>query len=288
MLDGLIFMLYRRLFGKGKAVNNTFDAKTALTTIKRFITGSLLRSGLEGYVLGLSGGIDSALSASLAVEAVGKEKVFGILMPYRTSSEDSVTDAMELVMQLGIDHRKVDISPMVDAYFAGMEKPIEVRMGNKMARERMSILFDVAHGMNRLVLGTGNRTEICLGYTTWYGDSACSINPVGELYKTEVRQLAEMLGVPESIRTKAPSADLWAGQTDEDEIGVTYDKIDSLLKRLVDDGEKSMSKLEADGFDGIDISRVVSLLTRYSFKRRLPDIAPLGRVAVPESIQLET
>ena len=268
-------------------MSDTFDSKTALTTIKRFITGSLLKSGLEGYVIGLSGGIDSALSASLAVEAVGKEKVFGVLMPYRTSSEDSLTDALDLVRQLGIDYRKVDISAMVDAYFAGMEKPSEVRMGNKMARERMSILFDVAHNMNRLVLGTGNRTEICLGYTTWYGDSACSVNPIGELYKTEVRQMAEIIGVPESIRTKAPSADLWAGQTDEDEIGITYDKMDRLLNRLVDDGEKSMSKLETEGFDITDISRVVSLLTRYSFKRRLPDVAPLGRVAVPDSIQLE-
>jgi NAD+ synthase len=265
----------------------SFDPEKTITTLKRFITGKLSQSGLEGYVIGLSGGIDSAVSASLAVEAVGKDKVLALLMPYRTSAGNSLTDALELVTSLGIDHRQVDITPMVDAYYANIENPGPIRMGNKMARERMSILFDVAHETNRLVLGTGNRTEIALGYTTWYGDAACSIDPLGELYKTEVRRVAEVLGVPETIRTKPPSADLWQGQTDEGEIGVTYEKIDQLLTRLIDDGEKSMSRLESEGFDKSDISRVVSLLTRFSFKRHLPEIAPLGRNSVPDSIQLE-
>ncbi len=267
-------------------MDTLFESEKAITIIKRFITGKLLQSGLNGYVIGLSGGIDSALSATLAVEAVGPDKVYALLMPYQSSSRNSVTDAQQLVDKLGIDHRLVDITPMVDAYFAGIEQPGEMRRGNKMARERMSILFDVAHGMNRLVLGTGNRTEICLGYTTWYGDSACSVNPLGELYKTEVRLLGQTLGIPDSILTKPPSADLWEGQTDEGEIGVTYENIDRLLKRLVDDGEKSMSRLEGEGFDRTDISRVVSMLTRTSFKRRLADIAPLGRRPVPDSIQL--
>ncbi len=228
-----------------------------------------------------------AVSATLATEAVGPDKVLAVLMPYRTSSEDSVTDAMELIGRLGIAHRTVDISPMIDAYFSEIEAPGQVRRGNKMARERMSILFDIAHETNRLVLGTGNRTEICLGYTTWYGDAACSINPLGELYKTEVRLLAEKLLIPESIRSKPPSADLWVGQTDEGEIGVSYDQIDRLLRRLVDDGEKSMARLESEGHERTDISRVVSLLSRFSFKRHLPDIAPTGRSSIPDSIQLE-
>ncbi len=268
-------------------MTEAIDAEKTITTIKRFISGKLLQSGLDGFVVGLSGGIDSAVSATLATEAVGREKVLAVLMPYRTSSENSVTDAMELIGRLGIAHRTVDISPMIDAYFSEIEAPGQVRRGNKMARERMSILFDIAHETNRLVLGTGNRTEICLGYTTWYGDAACSINPLGELYKTEVRLLAEKLLIPESIRSKPPSADLWVGQTDEGEIGVSYDQIDRLLRRLVDDGEKSMARLESEGHERTDISRVVSLLSRFSFKRHLPDIAPTGRSSIPDSIQLE-
>jgi NAD+ synthase len=150
----------------------------------------------------------------------------------------------------------------------------------------MSILFDVSHAMNRLVLGTGNRTEICLGYTTLYGDSACSLNPIGHLYKSDIRSLARELSIPEAIITKPPSADLWVGQTDEGEIGLTYEEIDRLLRRLVDDGERSMAELEAEGFDTTAISRIVSLINRNSFKRRLPDVAPLGRVDIPDSIQL--
>lgn len=267
-------------------MNTVIEPEIALTAIKRFITDKLLQTGLNGYVIGLSGGIDSALSATLAVEAVGPDKVYALLMPYRTSSGNSVHDAKQLIEKLGIEHRFVDITPMVDAYFAGIERPGEIRKGNKMARERMSILFDIAQETNRLVLGTGNRTEICLGYTTWYGDAACSVNPLGELYKTEVRLLAKTVGIPDNIITKPPSADLWVGQTDEGEIGTTYEIMDHLLRRLVDDGERSMSQLESEGFDQADVSRVVSLLTRYSFKRHMPQIAPLGRTRIPDAIRL--
>ena len=155
-----------------------------------------------------------------------------------------------------------------------------------MARERMSVLFDIAQETGRLVLGTSNRTESCLGYTTWFGDSACSINPVGELYKTEVWALAELVGVPEQIRNKPATADLWVGQTDEDEIGVSYITIDKILKRIVDDDVLSMSKLAEEGFDRTDLSRVVSLLNKNSFKRRQPDVAPLGRGLVPDYLEL--
>jgi len=267
-------------------VTTKFDIEQAITTIKRFIYGKLLQSGMKGYVVGLSGGIDSAVSTTLAIEAVGKEKVLALLMPYRTSSESSIADAVGLAEKLGIDHRRVDITPMIDAYFPEINEANRLRAGNKMARERMAILFDVAQELDLLVLGTGNRTEICLGYTTWYGDSACSINPVGELYKTEVRQLARTLGLPDHIVNKVPTADLWAGQTDEGEIGVTYEQIDRLLRRLVDDGVTSMSVLEGKGFSATDISRVISLLNRNYFKRRMPDVAPLGREPIPEYIEL--
>lgn len=263
------------------------DTERTISLIRDFLAGKLSESGLDGYVVGLSGGIDSALSTTLATKAVGADRVFAVLMPYRTSSENSVTDALALIELLGLEYRKIDISPMVDAYFEGIGPVNEIRRGNKMARERMSILFDVAHEMNRLVLGTGNRTEICLGYTTWYGDAACSVNPIGELYKSEVRLLAAELDVPQAIIAKPPSADLWEGQTDEGEIGVTYERMDRLLARLVDDGEKSLAGLQAEGFDKSDIVRVVSLLTRFSFKRHVPEIAPLGRTPIPDHIRLE-
>ncbi|MCB2231384.1 NAD+ synthase [bacterium] len=265
-----------------------FDCDNAITTIQRFITGQLAASGLSGYVIGLSGGIDSAVSCALAVRAVGSEKVLAVLMPYRSSSESSRSDARALVEQLGIEHRTVDISPMIDAYFPEITEPVRLRAGNKMARERMSILFDIAAETGRLVLGTGNRTEICLGYTTLYGDSACSINPIGELYKSEVREIARKIGVPESIITKAPTADLWEGQTDEGEIGVTYEQIDRILRMLVDEGVTSLKQLEGAGLSTVDASKVVSLLNRNAFKRKLPEIAPLGKRPVPERIHLDS
>ncbi len=267
-------------------MNMEFDCQSAITSLKRFLTGNLNMSGLSGYVVGLSGGIDSALSGSLAVAAVGPEKVFGVLMPYKTSSDSSIADAKELVEHLGIDHKLVDISPMIDAYFGSIDDSLRMRAGNKMARERMSVLFDTAYEMGRLVLGTGNRTETCLGYTTLFGDSACSVNPIGELYKSQVRQMSKELGVPKAIITKPPSADLWKDQTDEGEIGVTYETIDRILHRVIDEGERSIKKLEVEGLSQMDISRVVSLVNRNAFKRALPPVAPLGRVPVPNSIDL--
>jgi len=258
----------------------------AVATIQQFIVDELARAGLEGYVIGLSGGIDSSLSASLAVRAVGAARVFGVMMPYKTSSGDSLRDARALAEQLGVQFEVIDISPMIDAYYGTITDENRLRAGNKMARERMSILFDIAHKMNCLVLGTGNRTEICLGYTTLYGDAACSINPVGDLYKTEIRLLAKELGIPESILSKPPSADLWENQTDEGEIGVTYDVIDSLLRRLVDDSIRSLSQLMREGFDAKNIDRVITLLNGNAFKRRLPAIAPLGKPTIPDSIKL--
>ncbi|MBI5266946.1 MAG: NAD+ synthase [candidate division Zixibacteria bacterium] len=267
-------------------MSQQIDPEKSIVSIKRFLTGRLTQSGLTGYVIGLSGGIDSAVSAALAVEAVGRDKVFGVLMPYRTSSKTSIEDATTHARQLGIEFQVIDISPMIDAYFGPFDESLRLRAGNKMARERMSILFDIAHKLNRLVLGTGNRTEICLGYTTWYGDSACSVNPLGELYKTDVRKIARILRVPPSIIAKHPTADLWVGQTDEGEIGVTYERIDQLLGLMIDRNVTSLANLEQAGFKRAEIDRIVALVNRNSFKRRLPDIAPLGRGDVPDHIVL--
>jgi NAD+ synthase len=263
-----------------------FDPDKAITLIHSFIANQPGLTGLDGFVVGLSGGIDSALSATLAVGALGPDKVLGVLMPYKTSSPDSMADAMTLIRQLGIEHRVVEISPMIDAYYREITPETRLRAGNKMARERMSILFDIAHELNRLVLGTGNRTEICLGYTTLFGDSACSVNPIGDLYKTEVRLLAEKLGLPPSIRTKAPSADLWVDQTDEGEIGVTYADIDVILAKLIDENVTDLSTLEATGLEPKAVRRVVEMLNRNWFKRELAPVANLGRRAVPRRIEL--
>jgi NAD+ synthase len=268
-------------------MKHELDIDQTITTITRFLKGTLGRTGMSGFVIGLSGGIDSAVSAALAVHAVGPEKVLAVLMPYTSSAPESTELAVQLADQLKIEHCLVDISPMIDLYYKTINTDNRLRAGNKMARERMSILFDIAHGRDRLVLGTGNRTEICLGYTTWYGDSACSLNPVGQLYKTELRQVAQALSLPQALIDRPPTADLWAGQTDEAEIGVTYEQIDRLLERIVDDGETSMSRLESEGFHGTDISRVVSLMNRNAFKRKLPDIAPLGKPVIPGDVVLE-
>lgn len=268
-------------------MSKEFNPEDALTTAKRFLTGKLLASGLNGYVIGLSGGIDSAVAAALAVGAVGAGKVFGVMMPYESSSAASIDDATDLATRLSIEYRAVDISPMINAYYPEITDQLLLRAGNKMARERMSILFDIAAEKNSLVLGTGNRSEIALGYTTWHGDSACSVNPIGELYKSEVNQLARLLEIPDSILSKAPSADLWVDQTDEKEIGVRYKIIDGLLELIIDQGETSMASLVSQGFDQADISRVVSLVNSNYFKRTLPAVAPLGKTPIPDHIELK-
>jgi NAD+ synthase len=267
-------------------MDQPLNIEKTLTTTKRFLSGKLMRAAAEGYVVGLSGGVDSSLSTTLAVEAVGREKVLGLIMPYRISSPESVEHARLLAEHLRIGTREVDISPMIDAYYDKIDERNRVRAGNMMARQRMAVLFDVSHETGALVLGTGNRSEISLGYTTWYGDAACSLNPIGELYKTEVRELARHLGVPEPILVKAPSADLWANQTDEGEIGVTYDTVDGILRLVVDKGIISISELEKHGFAATDISRVVSMMNRNAFKRRLPDVAPLDKPPIPDDIVL--
>ncbi len=263
------------------------DIVQAVNISKKFITNKLLESGLDGYVVGMSGGIDSAVSSALAVNAVGAEKVYAVLMPYKSSSKDSVDDAMEFVEKFGVKSEIIEITPMIDAYYTDISQINKVRAGNKMARERMSILFDLSQNMNYLVLGTGNRTEIALGYTTWFGDSACSINPIGQFYKTEIRQIAKILGIPESIINKAPSADLWEGQTDENEIGIKYEQIDKLLMKIIDENISSMPELISHGFDKTDIDHLISLINRYSFKRDLPEISQIGRKNIPKTIEIK-
>src|SRR5256885_7723946 len=221
-----------------------------------FISNEVRKVGFERVVLGLSGGVDSSLVATLAAEALGADNVLAVIMPYTTSDPKSKSDALQVVRELGIHHLEIDISPQIDAYFARFSDADQKRRGNKMARERMSILYDQSWAWRALVIGTSNKTELLLGYGTIYGDMASAINPVGDLYKTQVWQLADAVGVPTSIVQKAPSADLWSGQSDETELGFQYRMIDQLLYYLVDRRD-SVDELQGEGVDQGLITRIV-------------------------------
>jgi NAD+ synthase len=226
-------------------------------------------------VLGVSGGVDSSLVATLAAQALGPKNVRGVIMPYRLSDPKSRSDALEVIKQLGIEQLEIDISPQVDAYFAHFPDADQKRRGNKMARERMTILYDQSWAWRALVIGTSNKTELLLGYGTIYGDMASAINPIGDLYKTQVWQLADAVGVPTAIVQKAPSADLWAGQSDETELGFQYRMIDQLLYYLVE-RRYSVEELKRQGFDQAFITDIVRRVRENQYKRRLPVIAKLS------------
>jgi NAD+ synthase len=253
------------------------ETTVARRLIVDFIRSQLQQAGFEKLVLGLSGGIDSALVAYLAAEAVGPERLLCILMPYRTSSRESVTDAQTVVADLGCASELADISSIVDAWF---ERPQNqeasaLRRGNLMARSRMMVLYDRSVTWRGLVIGTGNKTETLIGYTTVFGDSACAMAPIADLYKTQVRQLSVAVGVPDAIVRKAPSADLWPGQTDETEVGFSYAIIDRILFRLVD-RRRTIDEVVADGFERATVERVDRLVAGAEFKRQMPPIAKVG------------
>ena len=256
------------------------DTDVARRVIAGFIQGQLRQAGFDRLVLGLSGGIDSALVAYLVAEAIGPEALLCVLMPYRTSSPASRSDAEAVVADLGCASELVDISPIVDGYFGGAAGPDSVeasalRRGNFMARARMAVLYDRSVTWRGLVVGTGNKTESLIGYTTVFGDNACAFNPIGDLYKSQVRQLAQAVGVPDAIVRKAPSADLWPGQTDELEGGFTYPLLDRLLFWRVDK-RRSTDELAELGFDRALVDRVDRLVAGAEFKRQVPPIAKLG------------
>jgi NAD+ synthase len=251
------------------------DTAVARRVIAEFIRGQLRQAGFEKLVLGLSGGIDSALVAFLSAEAIGAERLLCVLMPYKTSSEASLVDARSVVEALGCASEVVEISPMVDAYFAADPEATPLRRGNYMARQRMAVLYDRSVTWGGLVVGTGNKTESLIGYTTLFGDSACAFNPIGDLYKSQVRQVSHDIGVPEAIIRKAPSADLWPGQTDETEAGFSYPELDRLLFWRIDK-RRSVDEVVALGFERAMIERVDRMVAGAEFKRQVPPIAKLG------------
>jgi NAD+ synthase len=251
------------------------DIARAKEILVQFLHDSTTNAGFTEGILGISGGVDSAVSAYLCADALGKEHTLGVLMPYRTSSPKSLEDGLNVVNALGIRHEIVDISPMVDAYCEALKVKDSLRRGNIMARMRMIVLYDISARDNALVIGTSNKTELLVGYGTLFGDMASAINPIGDLYKTQVWMLAEALGIPKTIIQKKPTADLWEGQTDEDELGITYKELDRLLYAMIDDRRSDQELAEA-GFQPERIASVRKKIQTSQFKRRPPVIAKLS------------
>ncbi len=255
------------------------NSDLARSILSGFIRSEITRVGFHKAIIGLSGGIDSALSAYLATEALGGENVLAVRMPYRTSSADSLEHAQLVIDALKLQSLTIPITDMAEGLISRFPDMPDMRRGNIMARCRMIVLYDQSVAFNGLVVGTGNKTEILLGYTTLYGDSACAFNPIGDLYKTQVRQLARDMGVPQVIIDKAPSADLWDRQTDENELGFTYERVDQLLYRLVDERYTPEQCVEA-GFEPQFVQTVVERIRRFHFKRVMPPIAKLSNRTV--------
>ncbi len=244
-----------------------------------FIQQEIQRAGFSRAVLGLSGGIDSTVVVYLAAKALGPENVLAVTMPYKTSSEETRRDSAEVVERLGVQTVDVPITDQVDAYFSQFPDASRLRRANKCARERMTVLYDQSAAFGALVLGTSNKSELLLGYGTQFGDMASAINPIGDVYKTQLRELAAHLEVPEAVLAKPPTGDLWIGQTDEDELGFSYPEVDSLLLLLVDQRWRT-SELVRAGFDEDFVERVAEMVRRNHYKRRMPIIAKLSRRTV--------
>lgn len=241
----------------------------------RFIRVEIRRAGFERVVVGLSGGIDSSVVTFLCARALEPQNVLAVTMPYKTSSEATRRDSQAVVEQLGVRTLDVPITAQIDAYFAHVGEASQLRLANKCARERMTVLYDQSAGFGALVAGTSNKSELLLGYGTQFGDMASAINPIGDLYKTQLYDLAAYLNIPEHIRSKQPTGDLWIGQTDEGELGFSYAEVDRLLVLMVDRRWRRAELLQA-GFATEFVDRVATMIRRNHYKRRMPVIAKLS------------
>jgi len=240
--------------------------------ISEFIADTVSDAGADGAVLGLSGGIDSTLVAHLAVDALGAENLYGLVMPGEVSSEENMSDAEKVAERLGIGYDVIEIDPVVDRLLDAYPEAEgdELAVGNARARVRGVLNYLAANHENRLVLGTGNRTEAEVGYFTKYGDQAVDCNPIGNLYKTQVWQLSAAVGVDEAIIEKPPTAGLWADQTDEGEMGIDYPTLDVVLALHVDAGLSTSAAARAAGVDAGTVEKVRSMYERSGHKRRMP------------------
>ena len=255
------------------------DPHLAVGVIVAFIRSQLAQAGFSRLVVGLSGGVDSATVAYLAAKAVGPDNLLAVRMPFRTSSASSDIDALRVVDALGCQTELVEITPMVEPMLslisAGDETQLNVRRGNVMARQRMIVLYDRSVAFDALVIGTSNKTEALLGYGTLHGDMAAALAPIGDLYKTQLRAVATELGVPDEILDKPPSADLWPGQTDEGELGRSYDALDRALFALVD-RRWTVDRCVTAGLPRDLVEWVAQRVARTEFKRQLPPVAKLS------------
>lgn len=251
------------------------NAELVESILVGFIRSEVRRVGFERVVLGASGGVDSSLVLGLAAKALGAENVIGVAMPYRLSNPQSLADAEAATARFGVPLEVIEITPQVDAYFDRFPDAGDARRGNKMARERMTVLYDMSLAHQSLVLGTSNKTELLLGYGTIFGDMASALNPIGDLYKTQVWQMARHVGVPDEVVSKAPSADLWQGQSDEAELGFTYAAVDQVLFQLVD-RRVGPAELAERGFDRAFVDAVLRRVRLNQYKRRPPVIAKLS------------
>jgi len=255
-------------------IDLSINTDLVATLLTRFIKSEITRAGFSRAVVGLSGGLDSALVCTLAARALGAENVLAVRMPYKTSAPDSLEHAGLVIEALSVPSATISITEMADPLVALEAEMAQVRRGNIMARCRMIVLYDQSDEFKGLVLGTSNKTEILLGYSTLFGDSASALNPIGDLYKTQVRQLSARLGVPQPIIDKPPSADLWVGQTDENELGFTYEQADRLLYLLVDQRYSPEECVEA-GFEAAFVEGVLRRIRRNHFKRIMPPVAKI-------------
>jgi NAD+ synthase len=251
------------------------DCDLVTEILTGFVREEVRKVGFERGVVGLSGGIDSALTLAVVCRALGPENALPVIMPYRASSPASERDARLVAAQLGTTPLVVDISPQIDAYFDCYPDADRNRRGNKMARERMSILYDLSLARAALVVGTSNKTELLLGYGTIHGDMAHALNPLGDLYKTQIFALARHLALPAAVIEKAPSADLWEGQSDEDELGFEYAAVDQLLHQMIDE-RRTRAELHGLGFDDVFAKQIQRRVRDSQYKRRPPLIAKLS------------
>jgi NAD+ synthase len=248
--------------------------------LEGFVRDELTKAGFHKAVIGLSGGVDSALSAAISANALGPDNVLGVIMPYKQSNPESRKHALLVAERLGIRTREIDITPMVDPYFEQYEPEADnVRRGNVMARQRMIVLYDISYKEHALVVGTSNRTEMLLGYTTLWGDMANAVNPLGDLLKTQVWQLAGEYDLPEEVIGKAPSADLWEDQTDEGELGFSYVTADTVIALMVDNRIPA-KRIPSYGIDEKVVDRILHLMRVNQFKRMPPLIAKLSHRTV--------